>query len=128
MKIKCVLLIDDNPIDSFINKHIVTKCNKADCVIVKNSALDALDYLKDKNNLAPEVIFLDIQMPIIDGFGFLEEYELYAKTENIKSAIVMVSSSNNPEDIEKANNNCYVIKYLNKPLTTQKIEAVLNNL
>lgn len=126
MKIKNILLIDDNAIDNHINRHVLTKINITENITIKTSALEALEYLKNGTNDFPEFIFLDIQMPIMDGFGFLEQFEKFSKTEKIKCSIFMLSSSNNPKDIEKVNNNPYVLQYLSKPLTQYNLLDLLH--
>lgn len=127
MKIKNILVIDDNAIDNHINKHVLTISNIAEKITVKTSALEALEYLKNKINDFPEVVFLDIQMPIMDGFGFLEQFEKFPKKKKTECSIYMLSSSNNLKDIEKANNNHYILKYLMKPLTQYNFVDLINN-
>lgn len=121
-----VLLIDDNDIDNFINQRIITSFYFANTVIVKNSALGALEYLKKFTDNLPNIIFLDLNMPIMDGFGFLEEFhKLVAADEKyLQCKIIVLSSSMSPDDINKASINPYVHKYINKPLTESYLEAI----
>ena len=74
MTIKEILLIDDNDIDNYINKLIVAKEKVVEKITIKNSPIDALQYLRSKEGEFPELIFLDIKMPEMDGFGFLDEF------------------------------------------------------
>lgn len=115
-----VLLVDDNDTDNFISKRIIEITKFAKRVEVKNSGKSALEYLeREQNNPEnlPEVIFLDINMPIVDGFVFLFEFEMFAETLKNKCRIVILSSSDNKRDIEKIVDNEYVIKFVTKPLT-----------
>lgn len=115
-----VLLVDDNDTDNFISKRIIEITKFAKRVEVKNSGKSALEYLeREQNNPEnlPEIIFLDINMPIVDGFVFLFEFEMFAETLKNKCRIVILSSSDNKRDIEKIVDNEYVIKFLTKPLT-----------
>ncbi len=118
MKKNHILLIDDNEIDNYINNHIVKENGIAEKISVKNSALDALSYLKSIENeeVFPDLIFLDISMPKMDGFGFLEEFIKFPKAKEKKCFVVMLTSSNNPEDRTKAMNYDVVIDYFVKPL------------
>jgi CheY-like chemotaxis protein len=124
-KFDCVLLIDDNDIDNFINERMITTNHFSKKVIVKNSGEAALQYLRDNasENL-PGVIFLDLNMPVMDGFAFLEEFEKLP--DNIKKSckVIVLSSSISPEDINRASTNPYVVKYVNKPLNERYLEAI----
>ncbi|MCU0353710.1 MAG: response regulator [Cytophagales bacterium] len=123
--IDLVLLVDDNDTDNFISKRIIEITKFAKRVEVKNSGKSALEYLEreqhNPDNL-PEVIFLDINMPIVDGFVFLFEFEMFPDTVKNKCKIVILSSSDNRRDIEKIVDNEHVIKFVTKPLT----EGILN--
>ena len=121
-----VLLIDDNDIDNFINQRIITSFYFANNVIVKNSAIGALEYLNKFSDNLPNIIFLDLNMPIMDGFGFLEEFNklVLADEKYLRCKIIVLSSSMSPDDINKASINPYVHKYINKPLTESYLEAI----
>ncbi len=123
--IDLVLLVDDNDTDNFISKRIIEITKFAKKVEVKNSGKSALEFLeREQNNPEnlPEIIFLDINMPIVDGFVFLFEFEMFPETLKNKCKIVILSSSDNRRDIEKIVDNEYVIKFVTKPLT----ESILN--
>jgi hypothetical protein len=122
-----VLLIDDNDIDNFINERMITTSHFSKSVIVKNSGEGALQYLKDHSEntaILPEVIFLDLNMPAMDGFGFLAEYEHLSETIRKFCKIVVLSSSISPDDINRASTNPYVLKYVNKPLGEKYLDAI----
>ncbi len=121
-----VLLIDDNEIDNFINERMITSSGFSSEVIVKNSADAALDFLKNLSNDQdyPEIIFLDLNMPIKDGFAFLIEYEEIPEAIKSFSKIVVLSSSISPDDINKASTNSHVFKYVNKPLSEKYLDAI----
>jgi CheY-like chemotaxis protein len=124
------LLIDENEIDNFINERMITSCNFAEEVIVMDSGPAALKYLRDKlinKDQLPEIIFLDLNMPVMDGFGFLVEFDVLAKEHgNIKEdcKVIVLSSSISPIDIDKASTNPYVYKYINKPLSEKYLSAI----
>ena len=124
---KLILLIDDSAIDNFINRTVIKHANYAECIAEFQSATDGVKYLCDKANdplQIPDMIFLDIKMPLLDGFGFLNEFSKLPDNIRSKVKIIMLSSSINDDDIEKANNNPLVFKFLSKPLTVEKLQAI----
>jgi CheY-like chemotaxis protein len=122
-----VLLIDDNEIDNFINERMITSSHFASSVEVQNSADRALDALRalTENSEIPEIIFLDLNMPVKDGFAFLKEYEELPDFICNTARIVVLSSSISPEDISKASTNPHVFKYVNKPLSEKYLDAII---
>jgi CheY-like chemotaxis protein len=123
-----VMLIDDNEIDNLINSRIMTAHNFAAAVDVKTSTESALDSLRamtgESENL-PSIIFLDLQMPVLDGFAFLEEFEKMSQAVKSNCRIVVLSSSISPHDINRASTHNYVIKYINKPLSEMYLDAIV---
>lgn len=124
---KCVMLVDDNLIDNLINEKIIEANKFAKQILVFYFANEALDYLiQYSNNLEelPQIIFLDINMPIMDGFQFLEDFGDLPDTVHEICKIIMLSSSISPKDIDRAASNRYVKKYLNKPLNMRYLETI----
>lgn len=120
MNLDKVLLIDDSDIDNMVNKRVIDKAGLSSQITVKNSAIAALEYLENLARAEPEnipgVIFLDIRMPEIDGFGFLDLFKSLPPEVHSVSSIVMLSSSIDTEDYKRAMNNIFVKHFLNKPL------------
>ncbi len=126
-KFERVLLIDDNDIDNFINERMITTNHFSRIVIVKNSGELALNFIKDCGTdiaVLPQVIFLDLNMPVMDGFAFLEEYDKLAEEVKNFCKVIVLSSSISPEDINRASTNPRVVKYVNKPLNEKYLEAI----
>ena len=122
---KHVLLIDDNQIDNYIAKHIITKSKKAQKINVHNSAIDALEFLETlKNNPEefPDIIFLDIQMPEMNGFGFLAAFNKYPEAIHAQCKVIMLTSSDDPQDIKRSLQYPFVKKILSKPLLLSMLE------
>jgi CheY-like chemotaxis protein len=124
---KFVMLIDEDEIDNIINQKIIESNNFSEQVIVFQTGNEALDFLATNHTDAeklPELIFLDINMPIMDGFQFLEEFEKLPTQVLDKCKIIMLSSSISPRDIDRAASNRFVKKYLNKPLNSRYLQAI----
>ena len=124
---KLIMLVDEDEIDNIINQKIIEANNFAEGIIVYQAGQEALDYLKEnytKAEALPDLIFLDINMPVMDGFQFLEEFEKLPGPVHEKIKIIMLSSSISPRDIDRAASNRFVIKYLNKPLNSRYLQAI----
>ena len=126
-KYKFTLLIDDNEIDNYINKQIIKTTNFSEEIIVHQSAQEGLEFLKsllDKKADLPDIIFLDIMMPVMDGFEFLLEFEKLSGQIKDKCKVIMLSSSESFKDLNRANSNKFVYKFLNKPLSAAVLAAI----
>lgn len=128
--IDLVMLVDDNDTDNFISKRIIEITRFANRVEVKSSGKAALDYLRDNQQVAenlPNLIFLDINMPIVDGFVFLYEFEKFNEMVRNRCKVIILSSSDNKRDIDKIVNNNHVIKFITKPLTEVALDEIRLN-
>jgi CheY-like chemotaxis protein len=127
-----VMLIDDNEIDNLINQKMIEASDICENIFVHSGAKGAIEFLKNIEKLAkgpldlylPEVIFLDIDMPLMDGFQFLDEFEKLSDVIKTNCKVVMLTSSLNPQDMNKAKKNKFVLKYLNKPLTQENLKKI----
>lgn len=118
------MLIDDNDIDLKINAKLISLANIFEEIIICQSGEEALDYLNkhlQTPDLLPDFILLDIQMPEMDGFEFLEYYENFPD----KRPVAMLSSTLDFGDIKRAEANPYVVKLLKKPLSPNELAALL---
>ena len=118
-----VLIIEDNPIDVFINTRVVEQSGLSKEVMAIQSAREALEFLTQRasNSELPNLIFLDIRMPDIDGFEFLQEFSELPQRVLELSKIVMLSSTIDPLELEMARNSPFVLAFIPKPLTRDKI-------
>ena len=126
-KFRSILLIDDNDTDNYVNKRIIEKSRFAEQVYTLKSAKDAINFLKNLEEFPehlPEIIFLDIKMPEIDGFGFLKLYANLSDTIKNKCSIIMLTSSVDPIDYNRALSNPHVFNYLKKPLNIEELLAI----
>lgn len=125
------MLIDDNEIDNLINQKMIESCSLSKTVLVHTGAKSALEFLKniqklstDQHILIPELIFLDIDMPIMDGFQFLDEFEKLPEEIKKSTKVVMLTSSLSPHDVSKAKKNSHIVKFLNKPLSLEVLDKL----
>jgi|CXWJ01.1.fsa_nt_gi CheY-like chemotaxis protein len=120
-----VLLIDDSEIDNLYNKGIIEKNGFCKAISTNTNARTALEEIKNTPvEILPDVIFLDIMMPEMDGFSFLEEFSKLRSDIQKKCKIILLSSSDSFKDLNRANKNPLVRKFLNKPLTEKMVEAI----
>jgi len=120
-------VIDDNPIDRFLVEKVAVKTSFAKEVLSFDGAGPGLEYLKTRlgnDQEYPSLILLDINMPEIDGFGFLELYRELAPAAPVAAKIVMLTSSMDSSDYERAMSYPYVSGFLNKPLTPDKLQEL----
>ncbi|MGW8122968.1 response regulator [Roseivirga echinicomitans] len=126
-KVKCILLIDDNEADNFYHKIIINRSDFADEVVSVTGGMEALDYINlslEGKNTPPDLIFLDINMPRMDGWEFLEKYAKLNIPKSDRIIVVMLSTSKNPDYIEKAEQISEVSEFTSKPLTAEYLEGI----
>lgn len=124
---KKVLVIDDSETDCYIAKRMIQKYEFCEELIFQKSAVKALAYLHTLENTLdqlPELILLDIRMPEMDGFGFLDEYAKLPDSIKTNCIIMMLSTSLDPEDHQRAESCIFVNRFINKPLDKEKMEQL----
>jgi len=122
-----VLLIDDNNVVNFISRTTMEDCVFAEHIAEYTSGKKALKYLErlaDNKEMIPDLIFLDIKMQLMDGFEFLDQFELLPEPVKEKSKIVMLTSSLLEDDKKRALAHRNVIEFLNKPVTRSKLHSL----
>lgn len=123
--VNSAVLIDDSDIDLFIQRRFLEVYNFSKNLISFKSAEDALKELETNfDRLSPDVIFLDLNMPNVDGFGFLEGFKSLPKKVQEKSKIVVLTSSNSQKDRAQAFSYANVIHFVTKPLKQVDIEEL----
>jgi CheY-like chemotaxis protein len=128
---KCdlIVLIDDNEFDCFVNKKIIEKLEFASELNILKNGFEGINFLKILFELkkAPELIFLDLDMPVMNGFDFLRQYNKLPKPPGFDTKVIVLTSSSNPSDFKLAKElGCDA--YLEKPLTKEKIKEVYDSI
>lgn len=121
-----ILLIDDDFTTNYLHKKIISKSEIDLPIEVANNGKEGIDKLLELNKTINDkdtlvLIFLDINMPVMDGWGFLEIFNKIKPTLNFSTNLFIVSSSINPDDEDRAKSNPEVLDYLPKPLTVDRL-------
>jgi CheY-like chemotaxis protein len=124
MRTKTICIIDDDTIYQILIKKIIASAQTDYNVVSFCNAKDALERFKDDHAM-PDIIMVDIEMPIMDGWTFMEEIDaLLTNGVTPIPSIYIVSSSISPEDIEKSKMFPKITGYFSKPITTATIVAI----
>jgi CheY-like chemotaxis protein len=127
-KMKTILLVDDDPITNFINLRLIKKMKITDEVKAVTNGEEGLKCLDDhcfKGSHSPELILLDINMPVMDGFEFLTAYNSMNFKNKDNVVIAILTSSSHPKD-KKRMEDLGIFFFVNKPLTEEKIRECIN--
>lgn len=128
-----ILCVDDDPITLMLYKMVIAKASFTEEIITAKNGQEALDYY---NNLravgesqSPELIFLDLNMPVMGGWEFLDNFTKSEYQEfNTKTKVIVLSSTIDPTDIEKSKTYSIVIDFLSKPITKEMLEDLKDRL
>jgi CheY-like chemotaxis protein len=127
-KLKSVLLVDDDKASNYITRLLIEDMGVAEQIHVRLNGLEALEFLRTNvltepaTTDLPELILLDINMPVMDGFEFLEKFQQLNVPENIR--VVMLTTSMYHKDIERAK-TYRITRYMHKPITEDKLTEIL---
>lgn len=124
-----IWIIDDDPMSSFMLKRLAELGELADIITIFNHARGALEYLsehKKANNQLPDVILLDIYMPVINGWDFLARFREIKSELEKRIDIILVSSSDHPRDINQAKTFEEVKAYVTKPVSMDRLKELVN--
>lgn len=126
-KLNCVLLIDDDGATNFINYRIVKQLGISDEIHTEYNGEKALNFLQYyaemHNNIAPELILLDLKMPVLDGYEFLEYLRMKKFANKNKIKVVVLSTTKRQDDLDKLKN--YNVTHVEKPLTIEELTNIL---
>lgn len=122
-----VMIIDDDDLNRLLVEKLIKKFDFADEVVKCATASEGLNYLKTNLCALPEIIFLDVHMPVVNGFEFLDKFGKLNSTVKEHCAIIMLSSSVDTDDIKRAEADKHVRFFLSKPLTPANLKAIKTN-
>ena len=127
IKFNDILLVEDDPITVMVCDRIIKMCLFSDKVESCENGKKAIDYLihlAETGINFPELIFLDINMPVMNGWDFLEEYEKIDTLLKKSTRIFILSSTVDPEDYQKAKDFGNVEDFISKPLSKELLERI----
>lgn len=127
-KLNCILLIDDDEPTNFVNEMALQEANCAERIVSVQSGKAALEFLANKDTGAhpqPDLIFLDINMPAMNGWEFLEEYKKLPIEQKGNIVVIMLTTSLNPDDATKAADIAEINDFRNKPVSSNMLHDLI---
>ena len=129
--IRCTLLVDDDPTTNYLNRKLLQRLAVTAQVREALNGQEALSLLANSCTppdapACPTLIFLDVNMPVMDGFAFLETYQQLPLAQQRATVIVMLTTSLHPADVQRAG-QLPVAGFLTKPLTEEKVAQVVTD-
>lgn len=133
-QVDCILLVDDDPTTNFLNEELIDDLGIAKEIHVTWNGQEALDYIHGTGKFVskkgvkyprPNIIFLDINMPVMDGFVFLDHYANIPKSKRADVIVVFLTTSDAQEDREKVSGSIVVADFLEKPLRKDALMKIV---
>lgn len=130
-KVSRCLIIDDDAVSRYLAQEAIQEINLAQQIVTANNGMQALDYIKehclsDRAN-CPELIILDIKMPVMDGHEFLQELAMLEDLKHNNTSIILYSSAAYQQEKEKLKGQFPILGYMEKPITSEKLIEILSN-
>ncbi len=124
-RLNCILLIDDDVEGNFFHQIVIKEMNITEHIEVALGGEEAIKFLTKENQTPPDLIFLDINMPKMNGWEFLEVYKKLSVEQKAKVIVVMLTTSENPEDRKRAEQDPEIVGFNSKPLTEEMLNEIL---
>ncbi len=131
IKINKTLLVDDDAMTTFLNTQILVASGMVGQIDVARNGEKGIEYLMEKSadgegdNKNPELIFLDLNMPLMDGWEFMEEFAKLDPSVKSSTIIYILSASPNPDDMARAGRTPGISGFINKPLSEKLISEII---
>lgn len=125
-KLNSILLIDDNEADNHYHQIVLKEMNITERIEVAVGGEEAIKFLTKENQTPPDLIFLDINMPKMNGWEFMESYKKLSAERKAKVVVVMLTTSINPDDKKRAEQFPEIVGFNSKPLTEEMVKEVLD--
>ncbi len=124
-KLNTILLVDDDPDDNLFHQIVINGMDIVDNIDIARNGIEALEYLKKEGRIPPELIFLDLNMPWMNGWEFLGQYKSLSTAQKSKVLIVILTTSANPDDVRRAKEIQEVTGFETKPLSEKLLNEIL---
>ena len=127
-KINKIMIVDDNEFDCYITSKIINNVDEKIDIMEFNSSLTAIQFLEEFQNSPdklPDLIFLDIYMPLLDGFGFIDKFNLLSDVLKNHTKICILSTTVDDLYIHKAKLYSSIL-YSSKPITNEFFQSIIN--
>lgn len=126
-KLSCILLVDDDPITNFLNQRLLDELQLTENLLIALNGKEALTLIEENcpaRSSCPELILLDVNMPVMNGFDFLDAYTQLPVAKETPSIVIMLTTSLHPRDVQRVE-QLHIAGFLNKPLTKEKVTDIL---
>lgn len=122
-----IILVDDDSATNYLNEILIKRNKLANSVITFDNGMSVIEHLNASDNKNPFAIILDLNMPVMDGWEVIEYIENTEITDSEQCKVVILTASQNPDDLKKSENFSCVSSFLNKPLNVESLKEILKS-
>lgn len=126
-KVESILLVEDDRAMNFIHEHLIRKSERCNNIITTYNGKEGIDYLESMSaEKMPALIFLDINMPVLNGWEFIEQFKDLSEDKRSKIKVYMVTTSSSSIDIQRAEEDPDIAGFITKPLKKEILEEIID--